>query len=133
VDSRLAEPPLAGLLRGVPILAPLPPQVLEHIASAVIEVRQPAGSIVIREGDVGDRFYIVGEGEVEIENNVFEPGSSFGEIALLRDVPRTATVIARTDVLLYALEREEFLTAVTQHEGSSAAANAVITQRLGEF
>src|SRR5262249_35299940 len=101
--------------------------------SFLIDVRYPAGAVVIQKGDPGDRFYIVGEGEVEIEGNVFGPGSSFGEIALLRDVPRTATVTARTDVLLHALEREEFLAAVTQHEPSSAAADAVIAQRLGEL
>ena len=94
-------------------------------------MRFPAGATVITKGEPGDRFYIVEDGEVEIEGNVFGPGSSFGEIALLRDVPRTATVTASTDVVLQALERDEFLAAVTGHESSAQAADALIAHRLG--
>jgi MFS family permease len=133
LDVVALPPTLTGLLAGVEIFAPLPPVTLEQLATKLAEVRMPAGATVIRAGDPGDRFYVVGEGEVEIEGKVFGPGSSFGEIALLRDVPRTATVVARTDVVLYALERDDFLSAVTGHEPSSAAAGAVIARRLGEL
>jgi len=131
LDGRVA--PLVSVLRGVEILAPLPLPTLEQLAAALVEVRLPAGATVIRVGDPGDRFYVVAEGETEIEGGVFGPGSSFGEIALLRDVPRTATVTARTDVLLYALERADFLAAVTGNEPSNAAAEAVVALRLGEL
>jgi len=133
LDLRLTEPPLAGLLRGVEIFEPLPPAALDRLARALTEVRFPAGTTVITKGEPGDRFYVVEDGVVEIEGNVFGPGSSFGEIALLRDIPRTATVTAHTDVILHALERDDFLAAVTVHEASSAAAESVIALRLGEL
>ena len=133
LDAVAEEPPFARLLRDVEILAPLPPATLEQLARALVEVRLPAGATVIRASEPGDRFYILEDGVVEIEGNVFGPGSSFGEIALLRDVPRTATVTAHTDVTLHALERDEFLAAVTGHEPSSAAAEAIIANRLGEL
>ena len=125
--------PLVQLLRGVEIFAPLPLPALEQLAHSLSTVRLLAGAIVITAGEPGDKFYIVAEGEGEIAGNSFGPGSSFGEIALLRDVPRTATVTARTDVLLHALERDEFLAAVTGSEPSSVAAEAVAARRLGEF
>jgi hypothetical protein len=133
LDGSASEPPAIALLRGVEILAPLPPPTLEQLAGKLHEVSFEAGSVVVRQGDLGDRFYIVEDGVVEIEDEDFGPGSSFGEIALVRNVPRTATAVAHTDVILQALEREDFLAAVTQHDASSAAADAVIALRLGEL
>ena len=125
-----------ALLRAVPIFAPLPAPTLEHLAAALAPVRFAAGETVFRQGDRGDRFYVIGDGEVAISVDGAAPkteraGDYFGEIALLRDVPRTATVTAATDVELYALEREEFIAAVTGHAPSAAAADAVIGARLG--
>lgn len=133
LDTITPKPVLIELLRGVEFLTPLPPATLERLAMSLSEVRFPAGATVIRKGDPGDRFYIVEDGVVDIEGNIFGPGSSFGEIALLRNVPRTATVTAHTDVILHALERDVFLAAVAQHESSSTAADAVIARRLGEL
>ncbi len=132
LETEAPAPARVELLRGVDILAPLPLPTLERLAASLVEVRLGAGETVIREGDVGDRFYVVDEGEVEVAGSVLGPGAGFGEIALLRDVPRTATVTARTDVVLYALERDDFLAAVTGHELTVAAAEAVIARRLGE-
>jgi MFS family permease len=127
-----------SLIRTIPLFAPLPVVTLEHLASSLIPMSVPAGSIVVREGETGDRFYAIdrGEAEVSIEGvvgRVLGPEDYFGEIALLRDVPRTASVTARTDLSLYALERDEFISAVTGHPQSASAADAVIGTRLGSF
>jgi CRP-like cAMP-binding protein len=124
------------LLRAVPMFAPLPVATLEHLAASLTPVPVDAGEAVFRAGDSGDRFYLVADGEVEIslDGRAPEPlgsGGWFGEIALLRDVPRTATVTARTDSHLLALDREEFVAAVTGHPESAEAADAVIGARLG--
>jgi MFS family permease len=123
-------------LRAIAMFAPLPAPTLEQLAASLTRVSVAAGDAVFRQGDAGDRFYIVDSGEVEIEidgreANVLGPGDYFGEIALLRDIPRTATARARSAVELYALERDAFLTAVTGHDASSEAAEGVVVARLG--
>ena len=120
------------LLRGVPMFAPLPPPTLEQLASALVPVRVAAGEVVLRAGDPGDRFYVVVEGVLEVEGvREARRGDFFGEIALLRDVPRTATVRAVSDAELLALERDDFLAAVTGQAESAEAADAVVSARLG--
>jgi CRP-like cAMP-binding protein len=126
------------LLRGIEIFKPLPPPVLESLAHALVPVRVEAGRELFREGELGDRFYIVADGEVEIVQNgkvvnLEGPGEFFGEISLLRDVPRTATVRARTEVELRALERDEFIGAVTGHAASAEAADSVVATRLSSL
>jgi CRP-like cAMP-binding protein len=110
--------------------------VLEQLAARLTPVHANAGDEIIRAGDHGDRFYVVDTGEVEILVDSGPPrregaGAYFGEIALLRDVPRTATVRAAADTALFALDRDDFLPAVTGHAGSAQAADAVIGSRLG--
>ena len=127
-----------ALLRGIDIFSPLPPAVLESLANALVPVRVEAGREVFRQGELGDRFYIVADGEVEIVSDgrvvaVTPPGGYFGEIALLRDVPRTATVRAKGEVELRALEREEFIAAVTGHAASVEAADSVVATRLSSL
>jgi MFS family permease len=124
------------LLRGIDVFAPLPPATIEHLATALIEVDVPAGGVVFNKGDPGDLFYAIDEGTIEVLVDERPPvvlghGDFFGEIALLRDVPRTATVRARTDAKLYALGRDEFIPAVTGYAPSRAAADKVIGMRLG--
>jgi MFS family permease len=123
------------LLRAIPIFAPLPGTTLEHLVGRLAPLRFDTGTEIIRQGDPGDRFYLVAEGDVEVSADgravtTLGPGQYFGEIALLRDVPRTATVRAKTPVVLYALEREDFLAAVTGHAPSARAADAVVGARL---
>jgi hypothetical protein len=123
------------MLRAINIFAPLSGLVLEQLAQQLIDVEEPAGTAVIVEGDPGDRFYIIAAGEVDVTKDEVHvarlgPGDYFGEIALLRDVPRTATCTAATDARLFALEREDFLAAVTGHPGSVQAAEGVVSSRL---
>lgn len=136
--DRAAEVPVERLelLRANPIFAPLPGPTLEQLAGALEEVRAPAGEEIVRQGEPGDRFYLIKEGtlDVYIDGNLVQSldhGDSFGEIALLRDVPRTATVTARTEAALYALDRRHFLAAVSGFGPSLSAAEGVIGMRLG--
>ncbi len=126
-----------ALLRGIPMFTPLTPAVLERLALNLEPMRFAPGATVIQQGDAGDRLFIVADGEVEvsIDGAVVRrqgAGTQFGEIALIRDVPRTATVIAVTGVELLALPREVFLAAVTGHRDSRAAAELVVSAHLGE-
>ena len=123
------------LLRGVPFLAPLPANALEHLAGSLVPVSVAAGESIVRQSETGDRFYVVEQGAVTADvdgRQIYEggPGYYFGEIALLRDEPRMATVTARTDSTVMALDRDEFLGAVTGHAESAQAADAVIASRL---
>jgi MFS family permease len=139
IDERAVVPERElELLRSLPLFAPLPPATLEHLARSLVRVPATAGTEITRQGEVGDRFYLVDDGdmEVSIDGEVISslgPGDHFGEIALLRDVPRTATVTARTDASLLALERDEFVSAVSGHPASRAAADAVVAARLGRL
>jgi MFS family permease len=129
------DPEDLRILAAVPIFAPLPGGTLEHLAGRLTPMRLEPGTVVVREGDAGDRFYIVAEGEVEVSQDSTKlselgAGDYFGEISLIRDIPRTATVTARTPVVLYALDREDFLAAVTGHPQAAEAAETVMTTRL---
>jgi MFS family permease len=137
IDRAAAIPDdLLDLLRANPIFEPLPEPTVERLAAALDELRVVPGEVVIRQGEPGDLFYLVKDGELEVAINgktvqLIGPGDSFGEIALLRNVPRTASVTAKTDAVLYALERAEFVGAVTGYAQSRAAAEGVIGVRLG--
>jgi predicted MFS family arabinose efflux permease len=131
IDREASAPEATELLRRVSLLASLPEPVLERLAREATPVQVAAGVPIVREGEVGDRFYVIRSGTVSILGRTFGPGEGFGEIALLRDVPRTATASAVTDVELVALEREQFVAAVTGHAPSAAAADTVVAARLG--
>ena len=105
------------LLRAVPILAVLAPRIVERMARDAVPVTASPGEAVVQEGDVGQHFYIVAAGNVrvsrgEVHIRELGPGSWFGELALLRQVPRTATVTALTEVSLWAVDRDSFLASV---------------------
>ena len=136
LDAGVRSPERLALARGVPFLAPLPEPALERISNLLEPLSVPAGEVVFNQGDEGDRFYVIESGTASVlrdggEVARLEPGGYFGEIALVQDVPRTATVRAVSDLSLLALERDEFIAAVTGHAPSRAAADAVISTRLG--
>jgi MFS family permease len=124
-----------ALVDSVPLFAPLSIAAKEHLAARLVEVPAATGEVVIRTGDRGDRFYIVADGVLQVTNGreaTIGAGDFFGEIALIRDVPRTATVTATAPSRLYALEREDFLAAVTGHSAVRTAGEAVVRERLPE-
>jgi MFS family permease len=134
IDRAVAPSAALGLIEGVPMFAPLSIATKESIASSLVPFLAPAGESVIRAGDDGDRFYVVVDGELDIDvagrHSTAHQGDYFGEIALLRDVPRTATVTALVDSQLYALQRDDFLAAVTGHRVAHAVGEAVVEARL---
>jgi MFS family permease len=122
-------------LRRVTMLRPLPVSTIEHLARNVREESFDPDGTVIEQGQVGDSFYVIVSGEVEVKENgrllgVLSDGDCFGEIALLRDVPRTRTVRARTPLTLYALDRRHFVPIVSGYSESAAEAETVVETRL---
>jgi MFS family permease len=134
-DARALPVVELARLRALPIFAPLGAPALEALAHAIVPVEAAAGSAVVREGDAGDRFYLVADGELDVSAagqplGTLGRGDSFGEIALLRNVPRTATVTARTPVRLDALDKASFVAAVTGCAPSARAADEIVHVRL---
>jgi anti-sigma regulatory factor (Ser/Thr protein kinase) len=126
------------LLRRSPIFAPLPETTLERLAAQLIPISASAEETIMREGDQGDLFYLVGDGQLDVKVQgchvaTLGPADPVGEIALLRDGHRTATIVANTDVELYALTREDFLAAITSHQSSAHAAERLIATRITEL
>ena len=135
IDASAVSAADLSLLRRIDVFAPLGPVALERLAEAMEPARAAAGEAIVRQGQEGDRFYVIVAGTVEVTVDgavVREqgPGEYFGEIALLRDSPRTATVVAREDVELRALRRGPFLATVTGDDGSRAVAEASAVRRL---
>ena len=122
------------LLSAIPMFAPLPHIDLERIGRQLDRIETPAGTELIRQGDVGDRFYVVDAGIFEIVRDgaridTAEVGGYFGEIALLHDVPRTATVRAIADGAVWALDQEEFLATITGLPQAARAAHKISAER----
>ncbi|MBO0817807.1 MAG: cyclic nucleotide-binding domain-containing protein, partial [Actinobacteria bacterium] len=136
VDRALPAPgPEAGLLQNLPMFAPLPLAVTELLAAQTQPRQFPAGAVVIREGQAGDRFYLITDGSAAVsvrgaQRPSLHRGDCFGEIALLRGTPRTATITAEQPLHTLTLDRDDFLTAVTGNSMSTAAADALVEQRL---
>jgi hypothetical protein len=123
-----------ALLRRNPLFAPLPLTALDRLAESLLPASFEPGEILMRKGDPGDDYLLIADGEVDVEDDgrhlrICGPGEGVGEIALLRRVPRTATVVARTRVTSYAIDGPTFLAAVAG-PAASAAADALASARL---
>src|SRR5262250_492895 len=129
LDRAMPAPgPDAELLFTLPMFAPLPLAVTELLAAEIEPRRFPADAVVIREGEPGDHFHLIVEGTAAVSVHgaprpSLHRGDCFGEIALLRDIPRTATVTAQQPLRTLTLGREQFLTAVTGNPASRTAAD----------
>jgi cyclic nucleotide-binding protein/MFS transporter len=126
-----------GVMRAIPMFTPLPLTALEDVARALVPVHYDVGDRVITQGDPGDSFYLIASGEVGISHDgeargTLGPGDGFGEIALLSDRPRTATVDVLEPMDGYRLPREPFLEAVTGNPSSVMAADDLMARRLAD-
>jgi hypothetical protein len=126
----------SALLRGVPMFEPLPLATIEELADGLGWWTVPPGEVVVERGAAGRCFYVVERGEVIVQvpgqpDRRLGPGDGFGEIALLRDVPRTATVRSVGEVRLAGIDRDRFLAAVTGDRRSLVAADTVVAEHLG--
>ena len=137
IDRRATVPVVElALLRSLPLFSPLGPPQLESLARELRPLEAAAGDELVREEEPGELFYVVADGELEVSVDrkpvrMLGRGDSFGEIALLRSVPRTATVRALTRARLYTLSSEAFLAAVTTHQVAAEEAERVVGERLG--
>jgi CRP-like cAMP-binding protein len=124
-----------AVVRATPALNALPALALEQLARAATHLAVPSGSEVIRQGDPGDRFYMIAAGLADVTVDglrvgTLGPGGSFGEIALLRDVPRSATVTAREDLDLVVVDRADFLAAMSGGPETGGRVSRAALERL---
>jgi predicted MFS family arabinose efflux permease len=134
-DDAVVPEHTAALLRSIPLFAPLPLGGLELLASGMRPASFAPGDALMVEGEPGDTYLVIEHGHVTVSSGgtlIREqgPNSGVGEIALLRTVPRTATVIATEPVAAWVIDCPTFLAAVTGHEQSAAAAEALVSERL---
>lgn len=127
------------LLRGMPIFDELPSQELDQLAARLEPETLAAGAILFNEGDQGDKFYLVESGEVvisrlvdnqQVEISRREPGEYFGEIALLKNRPRTATITTAVDTRLLSLKAEQFQKLTSQFMHLGATVSRASSRRL---
>ncbi len=136
LDSGTSVPVVQiALLRSLPLFAELQAPALEGLAGALTPAVVPAGTVLIRQGDPGDAYYAIAAGELDARQDGHllrrcGRGEGVGEIALLRAIPRTATVVAHTAATVYKLDREPFLTAVLGHAPTQRQAERIADTRL---
>jgi CRP-like cAMP-binding protein len=125
-----ADPALVHAIAGVSFLAPLPLPTLERLAGGLGRRTVPGGTTIILQGDTGTEFFVVLDGTVDVTVDGAPVGrltapASFGEIALLHDEPRAATITAVTECRLGVIGRTAFLDAIRRSVSSHRSALAV--------
>jgi hypothetical protein len=139
IDAKIAHrDEEIAVLNRIVMFRPLPMPAIDELASHVDKVEVAAGQEVFRQGDHGDRFYVIEDGEAEVFGDgrlirTLRSGEGFGEIALLHDMLRTTTIRARTPLRLFTLDRRHFLSTVTDYESSEREADALVLDRLSAF
>ncbi len=116
-------PEVLELLTGISLLSPLPPTTLEKLAARSSSAEKSTGEVIIAEGDPGDLFYVIAEGQVAVSRGghplgTLGPGDQFGEIALIRDTSRTATVVATSPTRLLTINGRDFVDALSSSEAA---------------
>jgi hypothetical protein len=124
-----------ALLRSIVLFAELPAPAVEGLAAALTRAEVPAGAFLIRQGEQGDAYYAIAAGQFDVlqDGRLVRHcgrGEGVGEIALLRAVPRTASVVAQTPGTVYRLAREPFLTAVLGHAATQRQAHSIADAQL---
>jgi hypothetical protein len=135
IEERDAE---IAVLNRVPMFGPLPMPAIDGLALHVEQVRVDPGEVVCSQGDDADRFYLIEAGAAEVIGDgrlvrTLDSGDGFGEIALLGDTSRTATVRAQTPLRLYAVDGREFRATVSGYPSSRREADAIVGDRLSAF
>jgi MFS family permease len=129
------QPREVELLRGVPFLSGLSEATIERLARLAVHESAAPEQEIVEQGEAGESFYVVDSGAVDVfvdgaRVTTLRKGDYFGEIALLRNVPRTATVRALEHTVLLVLGRADFLPAVEGYAPGLASAEAVVGRRL---
>lgn len=136
IDDRSEPlPEVLALLTGIPLLSPLPPTTLEKLAARSAMAEKSAGDTIVAEGDPGDLFYVIADGEVEVSRagrslGTLGPGDQFGEIALIRDTTRTATVVANRPTRLVTIDGRDFVDALSSSEAALSIGWSVTDELL---
>jgi CRP-like cAMP-binding protein len=136
IDARSEPlPDVLALLAGIPLLSPLPPTTLEKLAARSTTAEVPTGRVIVAEGDPGDLYYVIADGEVEVSRSgrshgTLVAGDQFGEIALLRDTNRTATVVASRPTRLVTIGGRDFVDALSSCEVAFAIGSRLSDERL---
>jgi len=126
------------LLARVPLFEGLSKKQLSRVSSLMTSLELPSGKVLARQGEAGHEFVILLEGEVEVVRDdkviaVRGPGDYIGEIALLDNRPRTATVTAKTNLVVEVLNRVEFASLLANTPEISSQIMATMAQRLAEL
>jgi putative ABC transport system ATP-binding protein len=138
-DVRVKEAALVcAFLRNCPIFTSLTPGTLSGVADRVLIERHPPGSVIVRQGDPGDKFYVIKSGTLEVRiqeaggtrvAKTIGAGDFFGEIALMTDEPRTATVVALSDAELFSLWKEDFQRVIETSDSFESELRKVVFER----